>query len=139
MAEKSQMREFFSGGRWAVVGVSRDEYKYGSIVHRRLKDRGEEVYPVNPKVPDIGGEPCYASLADLPEGVEQIVVVVPPRLTEQVVEEAAGQSIRRVWMQPGAESDAAVEYCRAHGITVVSGRCILRYMDELDALDGRGS
>jgi uncharacterized protein len=139
VAEKSQMKEFFSGGRWAVVGVSRDEHKYGSIVHRRLKDRGEEVYPVNPKLPDIDGERCYASLADLPEGVEQIVVVVPPQLTEQVVEEAAGQGIRRVWMQPGSESEAAVEYCHAHGINVVSGRCILRYIDELEAMGERGS
>jgi uncharacterized protein len=139
MADRSRMDEFFGGGRWAVVGVSRDADKYGSIVHRRLKDRGEEVYPVNPTVAEIGGERCYASLAELPPGVEQIVIVVPPERTEKVVEEAARKGIRRVWMQPGAESKTAVEYCRAHDINVVSGQCILRYMDELDFLRGFGS
>jgi predicted CoA-binding protein len=68
--------------------------------------------------------------------VEQIVIVVPPRLTEQVVREAADRGIERVWMQPGAESASAVEYCETHGINVVSGRCILRYMDELDLREG---
>ncbi len=139
MADRNKMDEFFGGGRWAVVGVSRDADKYGSIVHRRLKARGEESYPVNPATSEIGGERCYASLADLPEGVEQIVVVVPPASTEKVVQQAASEGIRRVWMQPGAESTAAVEYCRDHGIDVVSGRCILMYMDQLDFLGGSGS
>lgn len=128
-------RQFFQGGRWAVVGVSRDPDKYGHIVHRRLKGRGEDVYPVNPRVKDVEGEPCYASLADLPESVDQIVIVVPPRSTERVVQEAAARGITRVWMQPGAESSAAVEFCKTKGINVISGRCILRFMDQLDAAD----
>jgi predicted CoA-binding protein len=139
MVDRGRMDEFFNGGRWAVVGVSRDVDKYGSIVHQRLKDRGEKVYPVNPTVAEIDGERCYASVADLPEGVEQIVIVVPPERTEKVVEEAADKGILRVWMQPGAESTSAVETCRHRGINVVSGQCILRYMDELDSLRGFGS
>jgi predicted CoA-binding protein len=65
--------------------------------------------------------------------------VVPPERTEKVVEEAADKGILRVWMQPGAESTSAVETCRHRGINVVSGQCILRYMDELDSLRGFGS
>ena len=139
MADRSNMDEFFSGGCWAVVGVSRDTDKYGTIVHRRLKDRGEEVYAVNPGLTKIGDERCYASVTELPDEVEQIVIVVPPGQTERVVEDAAAKGIRRVWMQPGAESSAAVEYCRSRGINVVSRQCILRYMDELDFLRGFGS
>jgi len=138
MAQGSKPDEFFDGGRWAVVGVSRDADKYGSIVHRRLKDRGEEVYPVNPSVTEIEGEPCYPSLADLPDEVEQIVIVVPPSRTEEVVREAADQGIGRIWMQPGAESNSAVEYCYARGINVVSGQCILRFMDALGPRRGSG-
>jgi predicted CoA-binding protein len=133
VGDESGPDEFFEGGRWAVVGVSRDPYKYGYIVHRRLKTRGEEVYAVNPNVDEVDGEPCYASLADLPEQVDQIVVVIPPGKTEEVVEAAADQGVTKVWMQPGAESTAAVDYCRERGLNVVSGRCILRYMDLLDA------
>ena len=133
MADEQRMDDFFEGGRWAVVGVSRDPYKYGYIVHQKLKSHGEEVFAVNPNVDEVDGEPCYASLADLPEPVDQIVIVLPPGATEQVVEEAAGQGVTRVWMQPGAESSAAVDFCKGRGINVVAGRCILRYIDHLDA------
>ena len=99
----------------------------------RLKARGEEVFAVNPNVDEVDGEPCYASLADLPEAVDQIVIVIPPDETAQVVEEAAEQGVHRVWMQPGAESSAAVDFCKEQGMNVVAGRCILRYMDYIDA------
>lgn len=132
MSDTGQLGEFFNGGPWAVIGVSRDEDKYGTIVYRRLKARGEDVYPVNPNVASIDGEACYASLVDLPRKVDQIVVVVPPRLSEQVVQDAAEQGVQRVWMQPGAESDTAAEYCRQRGMQVVVGRCILRYIDQLE-------
>jgi predicted CoA-binding protein len=131
------MEEFFTGGRWAVVGVSRDPDKYGHIVYHRLKREGQEVFAVNPLVDEIDGERCYPSLANLPDGVEQIVIVVPPSSTEQVVAEAVERGIRRIWMQPGAGSKAAVEYCRARGINVVSGPCILLYIDSRRGEAGR--
>ena len=132
MADRKQMDDFFSGSPWAVVGVSNDPDKFGSIVHRRLKDRGEVVFPVNPRLDEVGGEPCYRTLADLPEKVGQIVVVVPPGQTRGVVETAIEEGIGRIWMQPGAESTEAVALCLTSGVSVVSGRCILRFMDSLD-------
>jgi len=133
MPEQGDMGEFFTGGRWAVVGFSRDPFKYGYIVHRRLKTHGEEVVAVNPKAEEVDGEPCYPSLADVPESVEQVVVVLPPRTTDEVVREAARLGVTKVWMQPGAESAAAVDFCRSQGMNVVSGSCILRYMDRREA------
>lgn len=132
MGGNADLDEFFRGGPWAVVGVSRYPNKYGSIVHRRLKRRGEVVYPVNPELAEVEGERCYPNLFELPEPVEQIVVVLPPKGTEKVVNEAVEAGIRRVWLQPGAESSEAVEYGRSRGLTVVHGRCILRHMDALD-------
>ncbi len=132
MIEAKQLQEFFAGGRWAVAGVSRDSGKYGSIVYRRLRDRGEEVYPVNPRISEIEGIPCYPTVADPPEVVDQIVIVTPARRTERIVEQAVEAGIRRIWMQPGAESVKAVEYCRSCGVNVVSGMCILRHMDSLE-------
>lgn len=132
MADRTKMQEFFKGGCWAVVGASRDPFKYGSVVHQRLRSRGEKVYPVNPSAEEIDGERCYPRLGDLPEGAEQVVVVVPPERTEKVVEEADQAGIKKVWMQPGAESEAAVKYCEEHGIDVISKQCILQYMDQMD-------
>jgi uncharacterized protein len=53
-------------------------------------------------------------------------VITPPPVTEKVVEEAGRLGIRHVWMQPGAESEAAVRRARELGINVISGGpCLL--------------
>lgn len=47
-------------------------------------------------------------------------------MTEKVVEEAARKGIKNIWMQPGAESQSAIAYCRDRGINVIGdGSCIL--------------
>jgi len=85
------------------------------------------VIPVHPEAETIEGEQCYSSLSELPERVGGLLVVVPPSETEKVVKEASAAGIRRVWMQQGAESEAAIEYCEQEGMSVVHGECILMF------------
>jgi predicted CoA-binding protein len=72
----------------------------------------------------------YASLAELPESPEVIDLVVPPAVTEQVVMDAHGLGLTRIWMQPGAESAAAIAYCHDHGIQVVHDACAMVWKRE---------
>lgn len=109
----------------AVAGASRDRSKYGNIVYRRLRDIGIKVYAVNPLAERIEGDPCYPSLARLPDKVQGVVIVVPPAETEKVVRAAAAAGVRWVWMQPGAESRDAVRFGEEHGLRVVWNACIL--------------
>lgn len=126
MAEQQQLISDFVNRRvWAVVGASQDRTKFGNRVYRSLRSAGYIVYPVNPKGGELEGETVYSSLADLPEPPEVIDLVVPPRATEQVVREAHALGLARVWMQPGAESDAAIAYCHQHGIQVIHGACAM--------------
>ena len=106
---------------FAVVGASRDPDKYGFLVYRSLKAAGKTAYPVNPKAAEVDGDRCYASLSDLPNRPEVAVMVVPPSVTEAAVAECARLGIAQVWMQPGAESAAAIAACRENGIRVVAG------------------
>jgi uncharacterized protein len=129
MVTKAEVDEFLSGGSWAVVGVSRERRKFGNTVFRELKRRGRQVFPINKNAKEIEGEPCYTRLADLPEGVDRVVIVVPPEQTEMVVRDVAEAGIKRVWMQQGSESDAAVAFCRSQGMTVVAGQCILMFLE----------
>jgi len=55
-----------------------------------------------------------------------VLIVVPPRQSENVVKQAAEAGIKDVWFQPGAESDAALAFCEARGMEAISGHCILR-------------
>jgi hypothetical protein len=52
-------------------------------------------------------------------------LVVPPPVTERVVREAHQLGLTRIWMQPGAESQAAIDYCHEHGIQVIHNACAM--------------
>jgi predicted CoA-binding protein len=125
MSEQRLITDFVNRRVWAVVGASRDRNKFGNRVFRDLRDAGYTVYPVNPKGGELDGAKVYPSLADLPQTPEVIDLVVPPAVTEQLVKEAHELSFTRVWMQPGAESEAAIAYCQEHGIEVVHGACAM--------------
>jgi len=110
---------------WAVVGVSHDRAKYGNRIFRDLRRAGYVVYGVNSRGGEVDGQALYPSLADLPDDVEVLDVVVPPEMTEGVVQEAHSLGLNRVWMQPGAESEAAIAWAKAHGMEVVYDACAM--------------
>lgn len=119
------INEFIAQNTLAVVGVSRDRLKFGNIVYRDLRNKGYRVLAVHPAHDTVEGDPCYPDLASLPTRVDGIVVVVPPSVTEQIVREADALGIKRVWLQPGAESAAAIRYCEEHGLDVVYDECVM--------------
>ncbi|GLI38905.1 CoA-binding protein [Geobacter hydrogenophilus] len=126
MDTKEQLDLFFQSKAFGVVGASADRHKYGNKVLRVYQQKNLRVIPVNPREQEIEGVACVPSVMDLPGDVESISVITPPQVTEQVVEMAARKGIKNVWMQPGAESDAAIEACRRNGISVIAdGTCIL--------------
>lgn len=111
---------------FAVVGASTNKEKYGYLCYAALKAHGRTVYPVNPRASEIDGDPCYPSVADLPEKPEVVVAVVPPVITERLVDELAEAGVSNLWLQPGAESRAALEKAEAAGVaTVHGGPCIM--------------
>jgi predicted CoA-binding protein len=110
---------------FAVVGASRDPQKYGFQVYKDLKKADYEVYPVNPSADEILGDKCYASLENLPKKPDVVDVVVPPKVTEHVVETCKRLGITKVWMQPGSESEKAIKFCEENGIQTVHGVCVM--------------
>ncbi|WP_298269579.1 CoA-binding protein [Geobacter sp.] len=126
MSVKDQIDTFLKSQEFGVVGASADRHKYGNKVLRVYQQKGLRAIPVNPKESEIEGVPCVASVLNLPDTVKSLSVITPPPVTEQVVEMAKQKGIENIWMQPGAESDAAVEACRRAGINVIAdGTCIL--------------
>jgi predicted CoA-binding protein len=127
MTSKAIVEEFVAQRTWAVVGASRDRKKFGNMAYRNLKTKGYRLFPVNPNAEEIEGDRCYPNLKALPERVDAVLIVTPPAETERIVRDAAEANMRRVWMQQGAESDAAVKFCEASGITEVHGQCIMMF------------
>ena len=119
------IREFINERVWAVVGASTDPSKYGNQIFRTLRAAGYTVYGVNARGGEIEGQQLYGSLADLPEKPAVVDTVVPPRVTERIIEQCAELGLRRVWMQPGSESDQAIALCQEHNIKAVHGACAM--------------
>jgi len=124
--------DFLNRRTWAVVGASRDPNKYGYRIFRSLRQAGYLVYPVNPNETELDGVPVYPTLADLPECPEVVDIVVPPRVTQRIVRQMHELDLSRVWMQPGAESQEAIEYCQEHGIAVVHDACAMALRRQWD-------
>src|SRR5581483_1868702 len=123
---KAAASEFLAGRRVAVTGVSRTPKEHGgNVVYRRLRDRGYEVFAVNPNADEVEGDRCYHDLSSIPGGVDGVVIATRPDAAEQTMRECAALGIGHVWMHrgPGAGSvsEAAATYGRDQGIAVIDG------------------
>jgi uncharacterized protein len=123
---------FLASRRVAVTGVSRTPKTHGSNnVYRRLRERGYQVFAVNPNTDEVEGDRSYQDLKSIPGGVDAVVIGTRPEIAEDTMRECAELGITRVWMHrgPGAGSvsAAATSYGRAHGITVIDGGCPLMF------------
>ena len=116
---------FLNGSPFAVVGASEDRSKYGNKVLRAYQQRGWSVYPVNPRADEVEGLTAYASLTDLPVKPHGVSIITPPPVTEKIVDEAIRLGIQHLWMQPGAESQPAVDRALAANINVIPGNACL--------------
>ena len=125
---KEAASEFLAGKRVAVTGVSREPKTHGAnIVYQRLRERGYEVFAVNPNTDEVEGDHSYHDLRSIPGGVDGVVIATRPERAEDTMRECAELGIKHVWMHrgPGAGSvsKTAAEYGRTHGISVIDGGC----------------
>lgn len=109
---------------WAVVGANNNPNKYGNIIYKKLKSRGYEVYPINPKYEKVDGDPCYPDLKSLPRKPDVINMVVTPKRGKAIIEEAAKLGIKNIWFQPGTYDNELLELVNEKGLNAVQA-CVL--------------
>jgi predicted CoA-binding protein len=123
---EQQIEQFLASPVFGVVGASTNRHKYGNKVLRCYLQHGRRAIPVHPVATIIEDQTVVASVADLPDEVVSLSLITPPAVTEKIVEQAVAKGIENIWMQPGAQSPAAVEFCRRHGINLIAdGHCVL--------------
>jgi len=125
---KEATSDFLANRRVAVTGVSRHPENHGSnVVYQRLRDRGYEVFAVNPNASEVEGDRCYHDLGSIPGGVGAVVIGTRPERAEETMRECVALGIKHVWMHrgPGAGSvsEEATEHGRKNGIAVIDGGC----------------
>jgi len=126
MSIQEQIDRFLSATAFGVVGASSNRQKFGNRILRCYMQHGKRAIPVNPNETEIEGVACVKDVENLPAEVKSISMITPPAVTEQLVPRAIARGIENIWMQPGAESPAAVALCREKGINVIAdGSCLL--------------
>jgi len=128
---------FLAKKRIAVTGVSREPKTHGSnSVYRRFRERGYEVFAVNPNAAEVEGDPSYHDLKSIPGGVDAVVIGTRPAFADGTMHECVELGIEHVWMHRGpgggSVSDTATGYGREHGITVIDGGCPLMFEPTAD-------
>jgi predicted CoA-binding protein len=128
---------FLDNKRVAVTGVSRHPESHGAnVVYRRLRDRGYQVFAVNPNAQQVEGDPAYRDLKSIPGGVDAVVIATRPEWALGTMQECADLGIQFAWMHrgpgPGSVSPEATDYGRRHGITVIDGGCPLMFEPTAD-------
>ncbi len=134
---KEAASTFLANKRIAVTGVSRKAEGHGSnAVYKRLRDRGYDVFAVNPNADEVEGDRCYHDLRDIPGGVDAVVIATKPELAESTMRECAELGIKQTWMHrafgEGSVCGEATVYGKDHGITVIDGGCPLMFEPTAD-------
>jgi predicted CoA-binding protein len=127
-AIKEAATEFLASRRIAVTGVSRRPEGHGAnVVYQRLRDRGYDVFAVNPNADTVEGDPSYHGLASIPDGVDAVVIGTRPEIADDTMRECIELGIKHVWMHQGpgtgSVSETAAAAGREHGVAVIDGGC----------------
>lgn len=127
-------KEFLEQERIAVAGVSRIKRDAANTIYLRLRDEGYQVFPINPNAEEVEGDPCFPNVGAIPGGVDGVIIVTRPELTEKIASECIDQGVTRVWMHdntflPGSVSQEAVQLCTENGVTVIDGGCPMMFLD----------
>lgn len=128
-------REFLSQKRIAVAGVSRSADSTAKGICEKLESTGHTVFAINPNAAEIDGRVCYPDVGSIPGGVDGVVIVTTPAVTEQIVQQCIAAGVRRVWMHRSignSVSDAAVAAGRAAGLQVIAGGCPMMFQEPVD-------
>ena len=135
----AKVDNFLAQKRVAVAGVSHDNSHHpaGNLVYRRLKATGHEVFAINPNMQSFEGDRCYPSVQSIPGGVDGVVIITRPEVTEKIVRDCSEAGVQHVWMHESlakgsSVSAEAVKYCQQHDISVIAGACPMMFGDGVD-------
>ncbi|MFA7666171.1 MAG: CoA-binding protein [Burkholderiaceae bacterium] len=108
----------------AVVGLSADWYRPSYFAAKYMQEHGYRIIPVNPKYPEILGERCYRSLAEIDEPVDMVDVFRKPADVLPIAREAIAIGARTLWQQLGVINLEADQLVREAGLDSVMDRCV---------------
>ena len=108
----------------AVVGHSDNPGRTSYQIAGYLRAVGYTIYPVNPTVSVIDGQPSYPSLAAVAAPIDIVNVFRRSEFVDGIVTEAIAVGAKAIWTQLGVIDEAALQRAQDTGLHVVMNRCI---------------
>lgn len=121
------INEFLHSNTIAVVGVSRDEKKFGNYVYKNLKKRNYNLIPIHSEMNSIFDDKCFRELQEISDQADAVLVVVNKNKSLELCRQAHQAGLKKIWLQQSSETPEAIKFCSDEGISLVHGECILMY------------
>jgi uncharacterized protein len=108
----------------AVVGHSDRPNRTSYQIAQFLRQAGYTVYPVNPLVKTIDGQPCYPSLQDVPEKIDIVNIFRRSEYLPEIIAAAIAVNAKTVWAQLSIFDQASAQQALDAGLNVIMDACI---------------
>ena len=91
-------QSLFSPKSIAIVGVSEDIEKIGSVIMKNLINDGYngKVYPINPKYEELQGRRAYPDILSVEENIDTVCIAIPYQYVEDIVEQCIEKKVKSV-------------------------------------------
>lgn len=109
----------------AIIGASADRKKFGNKAVRAFRERGYQVFPVNPKAPEIEGLAAYPTISAIPVRPDLVSIYLPPSLVLGVLAGVAVRGCDELWLNPGADAPEVVAEAQRLGLKVIQACSIV--------------
>jgi uncharacterized protein len=109
----------------AIIGASTDRNKFGNKAVRAFKQKGYQVFPVNPNATDIEGLLPFKTISALPVRPDIVSVYLPPPVLLKVLPEIAQKGCDELWLNPGTESPEVLAEAERLGLNVIQACSIV--------------
>lgn len=121
----------------AVVGASENPMSWGRFMMEHLESYGFKgnVYPVNPRQPEVMGVKAYSSLDDIPGNVDYVIYLIGIGNAPDVLEQCARKGVKAVHLLAGRAAETGrpelikleqkiLNRAREHGIRLIGPNCL---------------
>jgi predicted CoA-binding protein len=131
---KQEIENFIKSKRLAVVGVSRNNSKFGNALYRELKEKGYNVVPVHPSMDSFEGDTCSKRIQDINPKVDAVIINVNKEHAKAIIEDAHQAGVKNLWLQQGSETPETIEYAKSLDLNIVTGKCIMMYAEPVKSV-----
>lgn len=130
------LQSFFNPQSVAVVGVSSDENKLGTAILRNIiaSEFPGNIYGINPKMggQTLLGQPCLSSLSEAPEAIDLVIVVVPGKFVEAVIDDCIQNKTKNIVIISAGFSEVGeteletqvAQKCKDNDINLLGPNCL---------------